>query len=1011
MNRKKIILVLLFLIILTGLRFVWLHYFNIGHASFIHNGQAHLKEQGLEGEVLKLSGEWGFYPEQLITPEDINRKNVTVEKRYIQFPEQWFTYIQNQEFSYGTFHLQATIDDALIGQPLSIYIPRFPSASKLYINGELVGESGNPSTKLEGYSAQTLPYTVIFQTDSQELDVLIQVSHDYMPVNFSMHPLLFGTADKIDNVLHFNLLAKIIIMIFTLLLTIAAMFLFCMGYKTKQSFYFSLLMAAITLMVLFDPDGAALLSLPMDQAFRFKLTLFIYVLISIFLLKFAEYFLPDYAPKRLYKILPILYIIYGFLVITLPISIILEHLVILGIIQILSASLVAIQIFKANIDGAPNTFLLILAAIAVFHNVVWSFIKHRIDMLIEFYPLDILIALLLFAGYWICLFLQHVQDIEEKNTKLRLANKSKDDFLAHTSHEMRNPLHSMMHIAQYVLDNPENTITNRDRDELTLLIKVGKKMSLLINDLIDLSQIREHRLRLDQKAVHLHGQTQVVLDMLAHVVEGKPLQIINSVDPSFPVLEADENRLNQILLNLLDNAIKFTKVGTITIQAEVVNDYAVIKVADTGAGIEKGHLEKIFLPYEQVISEDNLHHAGRGLGLAITKELVELQGGSISVESDVGKGTTVCFTLPLFKGNSLALENTMVDKPLIHSVERAEGLQQLPDSRFKILMVDDERINLTVVSKILDKGQYEITFADNGEEALGHLNAQTFDLVISDVMMPMMSGFELARKIREHYNLSELPILLLTARARPEDIETGFLAGANDYVVKPVEPLELRARVRVLTDLKRAVTDRLSMEAAWLRAQINPHFIFNTINSIYSLMEMDQEKMRDLLDQFIYFLQTSFDFQNTNNLVSLEHEFNLVDAYLAIEKVRFGERIRIHKHIDVDPASVHVPPLLIQTLVENAVKHGILKRQEGGEITIEAVRLGKRCEITVKDNGVGLPKKIKESLRLKTKTDKTGIGLLNTEKRLQQYMGEGLRIESEIDKGTTIRFQLYYKGK
>lgn len=1008
MNRKKIVLILLFLLLLTGLRFSWLHLFDRGQATFIENGQVDLVEQGMESqEIMKLEGEWSFFPEQLIPPQEMNDTAVTEDKVYRHFPDQWFAYIKNQSFSYGTFQLHATIDESLVNHPLAIYMPRFPSASKIYVNGELVGQAGAPSVILEEFSSRTLPYYVIFQTESANVDISIQVSHDSKPVKFGEQPILFGPADDIITMVQINMLTKIIVMVFTLLLTIAVIFLFFLRFKTKLALYFGLLMAGISLMVLFDPDGAALLTLPIDAVVRTKFTLLIHIFIAIFLLKFVENFLPGYAPKSLYRIFSILFLIYGLLVISLPVSIILEYQFILGIIQIINALIVIMQIVRANVGGVPNSFLLLLAAAAVLNNVVWAFIKHRMNLIIDFYPLDLLIALFLFTGFWICLFLQYTEEIEEKNKKLRLANKSRDDFLANTSHEMRNPLHSMMHIAQYVLDNPENKITKTDRNDLILLVQVGRKMSMLINDLIDLSQIKEHNLRLDKKAVDLHVQIKIVLDMLAHVIEGKPIQIINKVKASFPLLNADENRLNQILLNLLHNAVKFTELGVIIIQAEVTEGMAVIEVTDTGKGIDKEDIERIFLPYEQVTSDDTSDHPGTGIGLAITKELVELQGGTLHVKSKLGIGTTFRFTIALFEGN-ISID-ALADKkePVIESVVEHSGeVQQPVNQRFRLLLVDDERINLTVVSKLLDRNRYEIIFADNVEEALAYLSKQQFDLVISDVMMPGMSGFDLTREIRKEYNLSELPILLLTARARPEDLEAGFMAGANDYVVKPVEPLELQARVRVLTDLKEAVTEHLRMEAAWLRAQINPHFIFNTINSIFSLMEMDQEKMKDLLSHFIYYLQTSFDFQNANALVSLEQELNLVDAYLGIEKARFGDRIQVHTRIDVDTSAIYIPPLSLQTLVENAVKHGILKHQQGGEIMIEAVYCEEMCEIRIKDSGIGFPKEVKEWLRMNGGRDRTGIGLLNTEKRLKQYAGEGISIDSKPGKGTTIIFRL-----
>ncbi|WP_368654569.1 ATP-binding protein [Ornithinibacillus sp. 4-3] len=1010
MIRKKILFTLLFIILLTSFRLIWLAFFDVEKISSIQDGQIHLMKQKTgELEIIRLSEDWEFYPDQLITPEEINHAGAPQENLSIQFPDGWFTYSQNQEYSYGTFRLQATLDEALVHQPLAFYMPRLPSAHKIYIDGKLVGESGNPATQVEDFSLKTLPYEVIFQAESSKLDILIQVSHLNSPINYSAQPLLFGTASDIYSILHVNMLAKIIVIIFTLLFASIAIFLFCMKYRPKLMFYFGLLMTSLALMVYFDPEGAVLLPQPMGEIVRVKLNFCLHVLIMISLFKFRQHFLAYNTPKILDRSVFILIMAYSLFVLIAPISIIFAYQWLLGIIGILNVLLVVIQVIKANKEGlpVPDAFLLILAGIAVFNNVIWAFLKHRMDLVLYFYPLDLLIALFLFTCFWVGMFLHHVKDIEEKNKKLHQFNKSRDDFLANTSHEMRNPLHSMIHIAQYVLDNRENKIINKDRQDLMLLIQVGKRMSMLINDLIDLSQIREHNLRLNKKVVYLHGQVKVVLDMLAHVIEGKPVQVLNQVSPSFPPIVADENRLNQILLNLVHNALKFTEEGTITIQAKVAGDMAVIEVIDTGKGIDNVDFEKIFHPYEQIMDEKKSYQEGKGLGLVITKELIELQGGTIHVESKLGKGSTFRFTLALCKNSALTPKNTnRIESKGKNVREQTNPIQKSPEQQFSILVVDDERINQTVISKILDRNRYEITFADSGAEALAYLNKQQFDLVISDVMMPMMSGFELTREIRKHYNLSELPVLLLTARARTEDLETGFLAGANDYVVKPIEPLELRARVRVLTDLKVAVTERLHMEAAWMRAQINPHFIFNTINAIFSLIEFDQDKMRELFGHFAYYLQTSFDFQNADHLVSLDKELNLVDAYLAIEQTRFGDRIHVHKFINVDSTSVLIPPLLLQTLVENAVQHGILNRQEGGNITIEAEDCGVNYEIRVKDDGVGIPEEVKEMLRTKVRVDKFGIGLWNTEKRLQQYAGEGLSITSEDGKGTTIQFQL-----
>src|SRR5690625_5227651 len=203
-------------------------------------------------------------------------------------------------------------------------------------------------------------------------------------------------------------------------------------------------------------------------------------------------------------------------------------------------------------------------------------------------------------------------------------------------------------------------------------------------------------------------------------------------------------------------------------------------------------------------------------------------------------------------------------------------------------------------------------------------------------MMPRMSGYELTRIIRKRFTISELPILRLTARNRPEDIENGFLAGANDYVTKPVDAVELKSRVNALTEVRKSSRERLRMESAWLQAQIQPHFLFNTLNSIIALSEIDIERMQKLIDAFSHVLRSKFDFQNLNNLIPIEQELDLIKSYLYIEKERFGERLKITWDID-ENSQVIIPALSIQPLVENAVKHGIMSRSKGGHLTIQVI--------------------------------------------------------------------------
>jgi sensor histidine kinase YesM len=320
--------------------------------------------------------------------------------------------------------------------------------------------------------------------------------------------------------------------------------------------------------------------------------------------------------------------------------------------------------------------------------------------------------------------------------------------------------------------------------------------------------------------------------------------------------------------------------------------------------------------------------------------------------------------------------------------------------RPRLLVVDDDALNLHVMRSLLSDEAYEITAVTSGEIAMELLPKQEWDLVITDVMMPGMSGYELTRRIRERYSMSELPVLFLTARALLEDIEHGLLAGANDYVAKPVEARELRARVQSLTQLTRSSRDSIRMEAAWLKAQIEPHFFFNTLNSIAALHAIDPDRMLQLIEHFATFLREKFRFQNVGEKVALKDELNLVRSYLFIEQVRF-DWIRVEWEIDRE-WDVRIPPYSIQPLVENAIHHGFHVRKPDASVKIRIQRLADGIEIAVSDNGIGMTDE--KVAGLLGSGEDASVALRNINLRLTRLYGSGLAIASEPGKGTTVSF-------
>ncbi len=390
---------------------------------------------------------------------------------------------------------------------------------------------------------------------------------------------------------------------------------------------------------------------------------------------------------------------------------------------------------------------------------------------------------------------------------LRQADKMKDEFLANTSHELRTPLNAMIGLAEGLLATGHSSrIMQQD---IELIVSSGKRLTHLIDDILDFSRLKHRDLELNFTSVSIHDILAMVLPTMQPLVQNKPVTLHNDADLSAPPVKADSDRLQQIFYNLIGNAIKFTPSGKVTIKTLHWESKLQIEISDTGIGIDSSQLSKIFKPFEQV-KRSSQPQAGIGLGLAITKQLVELHQGGIHIQSTPGKGTSVNFTLPISTEPPSHIQIYQQIKPLTPSESEFSmiysSLGGEHETEFHILIVDDDPINLKVVSNHLTAQGHQLTWATNGKEALEIINDEpSLDLVILDVMMPLMDGYETCHKIRERYSQSELPIILLTAKNQMADLVKGLQAGANDYLVKPFYREELLARVETQLQLKKTV--------------------------------------------------------------------------------------------------------------------------------------------------------------------------------------------------------------
>ena len=1019
-SRGKITLIaIVFILLLITLRMIFMYFRLTPDHPYADRGVLDLRSWNFsDQQTITLDGQWEFYPSLFIEPETTETSNMNTQKDWIQVPGDWSSSTStNSGFGFGTYRLRVLVNEEK--QLYGIRIPNIQTASRLFINGQLYKEIGHPTEKAKGNKARNIPTMSSFYTEDPEIEIIIHVSNYQLPSSGGItQSIKFGTLDAVANEKNFSESMQGMVSIVLLLHGVYAIILYVLGSRKKELTYLGAITFCMLISTLFDDDKLLLVWLPINLEWTVKIRVISYIGSAVFFILFMEKVLSKKKDGKYYHWFAILSGICSLVIMILPVYSLMNIMPILTIVMLLAIILVPFLALRAIMNEEVGAIYLLLSAIAISSNIILGgFLKNRLWNDVPYYPFDIIFAFLGLASFCFIRFFETSDRAKRLAERLEESNKLKDDFLANTSHELRNPLHGMINMAQTVLEDGRQSLDEKSKGNLELITTLGQRMSLMVNDLLDITRLKENHIRLNKQSLILKGVVSGVFDIIRYMIEGKPIELRVDIPENFPKVMADENRLVQILFNLIHNAIKYTNEGLIVVHCDIRDGMAYIQIEDSGIGIEEDVQQRIFQPYEQVDSSMTALGGGLGLGLSICKQLVELHGGILEVHSSLGLGSVFSFTLPI---DDHAVEQQITDSvedglrtvDVITSQWIAESSSALTSPKFisdvrrpRVLAVDDDPVNLKILRNILSEDYYDITAVTSGKEALTWLGKEEWDLVIADVMMPHMSGYELTRTIREKFSISELPILLLTARSQSEDIYTGFLSGANDYVAKPVGGLEIKTRVRALIDLKQSVTEKLRMEAAWLQAQIQPHFLFNTLNTIASLSDTDTTRMVILLEKFGIYLRKSFDNKNMMRVVPLEHELELLRSYVYIEQERFGNRLQLVWDVP-DFINIELPPLTIQPLVENAVKHGVLTRTRGGTITITMTENDGYVEISIMDNGVGMDEHKLNNILSGHPDHKKGIGLLNTDRRLKQIYGKGLLIRSVLGEGTTVSFTI-----
>jgi signal transduction histidine kinase/HAMP domain-containing protein/ActR/RegA family two-component response regulator len=427
--------------------------------------------------------------------------------------------------------------------------------------------------------------------------------------------------------------------------------------------------------------------------------------------------------------------------------------------------------------------------------------------------------------------------LEEKAEQLALSSQYKSEFLANMSHELRTPLNSLLILAKLLADNPSNNLTDKQIEFARTIYNAGSDLLALINDILDLSKVEAGKMDLHVSPVVLADLCHYVESTFGPLAEQQGLELVVELDPALPsTLVTDEQRLQQVLKNLLSNALKFTEQGCVRLTldeapVELVSALPdlptgapaiAFRVSDTGIGVSAEKLKLIFEAFQQADGTTSRRYGGTGLGLSISREIARLLGGAISVTSEPGQGSTFTLVVPLTHDfpqpetrvapaagapPANPLETTVtalprlpaLDVPMLTSAPADERPVAAHDPLLgaTVLVVDDDVRNVFALTSALELHGMNVLYADNGEEGIRMLGQRPgIDLVLMDVMMPGMDGNAATERIRRMPAFADLPIVFLTAKAMPGDRDRSFAAGASAYVTKPVDLDKLLAVMR-----------------------------------------------------------------------------------------------------------------------------------------------------------------------------------------------------------------------
>lgn len=928
----------------------------------VTNGELRLAGWDFDKDgTIELNEGWAFYWKQLVKPTDLKVGTGVAVSAYVNVPGYWTNYLLNgaklPADGYATYRLTISGLDPTV--PIALKLRNVYSSYALWVNDTLAASAGQPGTTpgttIPKYGASTV---VTAQPNSDgRLSLLVQVANFTYPKGGINNSFVLGNAKQLQQEKSGELVQDSLVIGSLLVMGVYHLFLYGWRRSDITPLYFGLFCCSIAVRTMLVGSRYILEVLPRVSGEWFVRASYLTIYVGeFFLISFIYHLFPQYLSRSLWRITQLFTMGITLLVLTTDIRVYDYSLIpfeVYSIGLVLYAIYASIRAARKRQEGA---LLLILGFSLIFLTAVNDTLNRKgilnTPALLQFGVLSFVFLQSLLLSMK---FSRAFSQVERLSERLLTLDKLKDEFLAKTSHELRTPLHGIIGLADALIDGSSGKLPSPVIELLRLMKTSGHRLAHLVNDILDFSKLKHQEIGIVKVTVNLRLAVELTLQVLMPLAGNKGLILSNKLPDDLYVM-ADENRLQQILHNLIGNAIAYTESGSVTVTARSLHGNAVIQIIDTGIGIAEADQARIFESFEQIDPLNRPKQGGTGIGLSITKKLIELHEGAIEVTSTLGEGSTFSFTLPL------AVEERRVE-PLLPAALNADPFEPLkpwnmvhpeeqpgvshPQHLPSVLIVDDEPINVQVLLQFLG-GRYSLRSTCSGREAMAWIrDGYKPDIALLDVMMPYVSGLQVSEEIRRHYNSGELPIIFLSAKSQMTDLVAGFEHGGNDYLIKPVNKQELLARLQLHLQLSHwnAALER-EVEARTIELEHSMEERARVMSEISVLAERNRIA-GDIHDHVGHIL--------TASVVQLEVSMKMfaVNAPDSTEKLKFGSdlvrkglhemRKSVHMLAEEAATSVSLRDSLLQIIEDSQKYAGVTVERKievsGGSLEPEAEKL------------------------------------------------------------------------